>query len=257
VDEIPSEYLEPARKYGFIIEQGDTFHFSPAIMAPIKITFINFFEQNSLEHPIFDSTYDAMFYIKVLEYLITDPQNVAEAEAGQLFLYAFDSGALLKQGGYFFTDGNKIRQSWTELIKLTSFQSLLHAALRRSVPGIEKLLGPQQTLSDDPIEMLNQGELMLPMRAEPLLSKSFTGVMTNYPMDEVAVFSATDKISTQADFVRQRIQRLERIQKAIKRDLSQGLPPKIKEALKTQNQAIESLLKMARQELKQLEGGAK
>jgi len=265
IDEIPAEYLAFAKRQNFIIEGKDSFSFCPEIMKSISVVFLNFFDPKALNNPIFNSGhYDFVFYIKVLEYLMTDAKNAAESMAGQAALNFFDSGSLLNRGGVLLTDGNNVRLAWSSLMEHTSRQEMLYAALRRMPSGqaLEPMLGPKRTASNDPAAMLEHGEIQLPLSVPPLSSRSFTSTGMRYPMDEVAAFKFTGRIFSPADEVRDKIAELERTMKAANKVLGRGhIPPQVRTKIQTEVGQLEGQIRNARQELRELEqalkGGAK
>lgn len=260
-DEIPLEQLSFARKHGFIIEGEEHFSFSPEIMDSIEVTFLNLFDLDSLKSELFSQKYDFVFYIKVLEYLITDPRNTTESISSQTFLDLFDSGELLKPTGYLCTDGDKLRSGWTEMSKEMSMTGMVQAAMRR-LPGgeaLEQILGPKTTSSNSALDIMEHGEMSIPLSAQPLNRRTFAKVALGYPMDEVQIGRFTGKIKTPADDLRQSIAKLKKRKKALNKALGQGrYTHRGKQTAQLELSQIESDLVQTRRDLRKLlKGGTK
>ncbi len=257
-DEIPPQYLGWARRYGLIIEDENTFSFAPELAEAIRFSFLNYFNPAARANAVFSRRYDFVFNIKTFEYVMTDPKTEEEAETGQYFIDLFDSGALIAPQGYLLTDGAQLRTAWTTWIERAAVQGMLLSRMRR-MPGGEQIFGPRKAKTDDLPDLLGS-EIMFPLQIRELSRRSFEGVLTNYPMNEVAIYQFNGRIANpEAEWLKEQLEAFihkgDKVLKLARRALARPLPAEVRRGAEDRKRRLEDKILQAQNILSRLRIG--
>jgi hypothetical protein len=266
LEEFPPEALVEFRAQGYLVEGEADFTFSPEIFAPVSLRFIDLLQTPSRQNALFSSRYDFVFYIKVGEYLFTNPRSVEEGENAQYFINLIDSGQLLMEKGYFFTDSDEVRNHWTELLHTSTVRSLALSYLRR-MPGMETQFGAPRTRSMNINDLLASREMTLPISALPLHPRAFRPIVFNSSGEDIGIYQFTGYAVSREEREREamqkelngrkmELQRGEKVVRKMRNQLAQVSPrdPRYLRLLGHLRQA-EAELRKGKEELRRFEGG--